>query len=278
MLGFVLALAASVSWGFADYLGGVKSRIVPLLTLIAVSQLAGLALMTVIAVSTGSYPDARTAIYAALAGGAGVIAVAAFYRGMAIGRISIIAPVSATGVIIPVAYGLIRGERPGGVALVGIALALVGVILASAESEPGGSRSLAAGVPLALAAAFGFGLFFLLLAKASEDHQALAAALVLRLTTAPLILLALLAFRQPFRIPPRNLHWLVLVGVLDSGANTLYALATDHGLLSLVSVLGSLYPLTTVLLAQALLREHISRHQRVGIVAALAGVALISVR
>jgi len=90
------------------------------------------------------------------------------------------------------------------------------------------------------------------LAKASEHHHALAAAFVLRLTTAPLVLLALLLLRQPLRIPPCNLRWLVLVGVLDSGANTLYALATDHGLLSLVSVLGSLYPLTTVLLAQAL--------------------------
>jgi len=276
VLGLLLALGASVSWGVADYLGGVKSRVVPLLTLIAVSQLAGLVLTAAIAGATGSFPDARTAVYAALGGTAGVIAVAAFYRGMAIGRISIVAPVSATGVVLPVAVGLARGEKPGSLALAGIALALVGVILASAESEPGGGPGLAAGVPLALAAAFGFGVFFLFVAKASEHHHALAATFVLRLTTAPLVLLALLLLRQPFRIPPRNLHWLVLLGVLDSGANTLYALATDHGLLSLVSVLGSLYPLTTVLLAQALLREHVSRHQKVGVVAALAGIALIS--
>lgn len=276
MLGLVLAFSASVSWGVADYLGGIKSRVVPLLALIAVSQLAGLALTAVIAGATGSFPDARTAVYAALGGTAGVIAVAAFYRGMAIGRISIVAPVSATGVVLPVAFGLARGEKPGSLALAGIALALAGVILASAETEPGESPGLAAGVPLALAASLGFGIFFLFLAKASEHHHALAAAFVLRLTTAPLVLLALLLLRQPLRIPPCNLRWLVLVGVLDSGANTLYALATDHGLLSLVSVLGSLYPLTTVLLAQALLREHVSRHQKVGIVAALAGVVLIS--
>jgi drug/metabolite transporter (DMT)-like permease len=149
-------------------------------------------------------------------------------------------------------------------------------VLASAENEPGGSRSLAAGVPLALVAAFGFGVFFLLTAKASEGGHALAATFMLRMTTVPLVLLAMLALRQPFRMPRRNLRWLVLIGVLDSGANTLYALATNHGLLSLVSVLSSIYPLTTVLLAQALLREHVSRHQRIGIVAALAGVALIS--
>jgi drug/metabolite transporter (DMT)-like permease len=277
VLGFGLALVASLSWGLSDYLGGVKSRIVPLLTLIAVSQLAGLILMAAITGSTSSFPDGRTAAYGAIAGAAGVAAVAAFYRGMAIGRISIVAPVSATGVIIPVAVGLARGERPGSLALVGMALAFVGVVLASAEDEPGGTRSLAAGVPLALVAAFGFGIFFLFVAKASEGDNALSAAFMLRLTTVPLILLAMLALRQPFRVPRGNLHWLVLIGVLDSGANTLFALATNHGLLSLVSVLGSLYPLSTVLLAQALLREHVARHQKFGIVAALAGVALISV-
>ena len=276
MLGIGFALAASLSWGLSDYLGGVKSRIVPLLTLIAVSQLAGLALVGVLAVATHSYPDGRTALYAVLAGSAGLVALAAFYRGMAIGRISIVAPISATGAALPVAAGLARGERPAVAALFGIALAMIGVILASAENHPERGRSLAAEVPLALGAALGFGVFFLFLAKASEHHHAIAATLMLRLTTAPLVVLLLLVLRQAPRIPAGNLHWLILIGLLDSGANTLYALATDRGLLSLVSVLASLYPLTTVLLAQALLREHVSRHQRLGIVAALAGVVLIS--
>jgi drug/metabolite transporter (DMT)-like permease len=276
LFGLALALAASVSWGFSDYLGGVKSRVVPLLTLIMVSQLAGLALVGVLAVATHSYPDGRTAIYAVLAGSAGLIALAAFYRGMAIGRISIVAPISATGAALPIAAGLARGERPGIWALAGIALALAGVILASAENHPERGRSLAAEVPLALGAALGFGIFFLFVAKASEHHHAIAATLMLRLTTAPLVLLALLVLRQAPRIPRGNLHWLILIGLLDSGANTLYALATDHGLLSLVSPLASLYPLTTVLLAQALLREHVARHQKYGIALALAGVALIS--
>jgi drug/metabolite transporter (DMT)-like permease len=276
VLGLVLALAASVSWGVSDYLGGVRSRVVPLLTLIAVSQLAGLVLMGGLALATRSFPDMRTAVYAALAGAAGIVALGAFYRGMAIGRISIVAPVSATGVALPVAVGLARGERPGVAALVGIAFALAGVVLASAEKHPVRGHSLAAEVPLALAAALGFGVFFLFLAKASEHHHALAATLMLRLATAPVILLVLLVVRRPLRIPPRNLRWLILIGVLDSAANALYALATDHGLLSLVSVLGSLYPLATVLLAQTLLHEHISRHQKAGIGAALVGIALIS--
>jgi len=136
VLGIGLALAASLSWGLSDYLGGVKSRVVPLLTLIAVSQLAGLALIAVITGATSSFPNGRTAAYAAIAGAAGVVAVAAFYRGMAIGRISIVAPISATGAIIPVVAGLARGERPGSLALLGMALAFVGVVLASAERSP----------------------------------------------------------------------------------------------------------------------------------------------
>lgn len=244
--------------------------------MIAVSQLAGLALTGVLALATHSFPDRNTALYGALAGSAGLIALAAFYRGMAIGRISIVAPISATGAAIPVVAGLTRGERPGVAAMVGIALALAGVMFASAENHPEKGRSLASEVPLALAAAVGFGVFFFFVAKASEHHQAIAASLMLRLTTAPLVLLALFALRQPLRVPSHNLHWLILIGLLDSAANTLYALATDHGLLSLVSVLASLYPLTTVLLAQALLHEHVSRHQRFGIAAALAGVVLIS--
>jgi drug/metabolite transporter (DMT)-like permease len=276
VLGIALALSASLAWGFSDYLGGIKSRVVPLLALVAVSQLAGLVLIAVVTGATGSFPNASTAAYAAIGGAAGVIAVAAFYRGMAIGRISIVAPVSATGVAIPVVAGFLRGERPGSLALLGMALAFIGVVLASAETDSSGNRSIAAGVELALAAALGFGVFFLFLAKASEGNHALAATFMLRLTTVPLVLLAMLALRQPLRVPRRHLRWIVLIGVLDSGANALYALATNHGLLSLVSVLSSLYPLTTVLLAQALLHEHVSRHQRLGIVAALAGVVLIS--
>jgi drug/metabolite transporter (DMT)-like permease len=276
VLGIGLALAASVSWGVSDFLGGAKSRVIPLLSVIAVSQLTGLVLVAAVALPTHSLPDARTALWAALAASAGLIAVAAFYRGMAIGRISVIAPVSATGVVLPLAVALARGERPGTPALVGIALALIGVVLASAESDPGGRKSIADGVPLALAAAFGFGLFFLALAKASEGHQALAASFVLRLTTAPLIFLVLVALRRPLAVARSQLHWLILVGVLDSGANVLFALATNRGLLSVVSVIGSLYPVTTVLLAQTLLREHVADHQKLGVVAALVGVALIS--
>jgi len=151
-MGLLLALGASLSWGVSDYLGGVKSRVVPLLTLIAVSQVTGLVLLGGLALAFHAYPTGKTTLYAALAGSAGVIALAAFYRGMAIGRISIVAPISATGVVIPVAVGLARGERPGAVALAGIAFALAGVVLASAENHPERGRSLAAEVPMALAA------------------------------------------------------------------------------------------------------------------------------
>jgi drug/metabolite transporter (DMT)-like permease len=137
---------------------------------------------------------------------------------------------------------------------------------------------MAAGVPLALMAALGFGIFFLFLADASKGGHALAAAFTVRLMTAPIALLVLLAARRPLRVPLVRLPWLIVIGLLDTGANALFALATDRGLLSLVSVLSSLYPLMTVLLASVLLHERISRHQRIGTFAALAGVVLISAR
>ncbi|MGZ4399013.1 MAG: EamA family transporter, partial [Gaiellaceae bacterium] len=113
--------------------------------------------------------------------------------------------------------------------------------------------------------------------RASAGSHALEAAFAMRLATAPLVIAAALVLRPSLRMPPLELGWIVLLGVLDAGANVLYALATTRGLMSLVSVVGSLYPVTTVMLAQALLREHVSTHQRLGIAFAIAGVALIAV-
>ncbi|MGZ4387604.1 MAG: EamA family transporter [Gaiellaceae bacterium] len=277
MLALGLALAASVAWGAADFLGGLKSRPLPLLVVIGGSQLVGLILVAALTLGRGSFPNGHTAAWAALGGIAGVVGVAAFYRGMAIGTISVIAPVSATGAAIPLAVGLARGERPTLYALAGIALAMVGVVLASAEPNPGGRPGISRGIPLAFAAAVGFGLFFLALSRASAHNHALEAAFAMRLSSVPLLIAAIAVTRPTLRLPPIEAGWIVLLGVLDAGANVVYALAAARGLMSLVSVVGSLYPVTTVMLAQALLREHVSTHQRLGIALAIAGVALIAV-
>jgi drug/metabolite transporter (DMT)-like permease len=277
MLALGLALAASVAWGTADFLGGLKSRLLPLVVVIGGSQLIGLALVATLLVGRGSLPGSRTLFWASLGGTTALIGLGAFYRGLAIGTMSIIAPVSASGAAIPVAIGLARGERPSTYALVGIGLAMIGVMLASAEPSASGRPSMSRGIPFALAAALGFGFFFFALSRASAGGQALEAAFSMRLVTAPMMVVAALVLRPSLRMPPVEVGWIILIGLLDAGANVLYAFATTHGLLSLVSVVGSLYPVTTVMLAQAVLREHVSDHQRVGIALALAGVALIAV-
>jgi drug/metabolite transporter (DMT)-like permease len=278
VLALGLALVASVAWGAADFLGGLKSRLLPMLVVIGGSQLIGLLLVTtILAAGGGSLPSSRTLAWAALGGISGLVGLGAFYRGMVIGAISIIAPVSASGAVIPVAAGLARGERPAAYALAGIGLAIVGVMLASAEPTAAGRPVLSRGIPFALAAAAGFGIFFVALNRASAGGQALEAAFSMRLATAPLLLATALVLRPRLRMPPAELGWIVVLGVLDAGANVLYAFATTQGLMSLVSVVGSLYPVTTVMLAQALLREHVSVPQRLGIALAIVGVALIAV-
>ena len=142
MTGPFLALAASLSWGVGDFLAGLSSRKLQLLTVLVISQAAGLTSLAVLVAVRGSGPpEARYLLYAALAGIAGAIGLAALYRGLAVGSMSVVAPISATAAVIPVVAGLITGERPSGAQGAGIALALAGVVLASRERRANGAAA-----------------------------------------------------------------------------------------------------------------------------------------
>ncbi len=277
MTGPFLALAASLSWGVGDFLAGLSSRKLQVLTVLVVSQAAGLtSLVVLVAVRGNGPPEMRYLLYASLAGIAGAIGLAALYRGLAVGSMSVVAPISATAAVIPVAAGVITGERPSTAQGAGIALALAGVVLASRESRPDGSgRGVAEGVGLALVAAVGFGLLLVALGAAS-DADALWATLAMRTTSFTLLALAALIVRPTLTVGRDNLPVLVLIGVLDAAGNALFALATTESLLSVAAVLAQLYPVVTVLLARAVLGERISRPQQVGVVSAFAGIALIT--
>jgi drug/metabolite transporter (DMT)-like permease len=192
---------------------------------------------------------------------------------------SVIAPISATAAAVPLAVGLARGERPSALQAAGVALALVGVALASrepVEEALGGSR-LAAGFGFAVLAAIGFGFFFVAVDAASDGGAGvLWVTLVLRSASSGIVLLAALAVRPRLPGEPRTLAALVAVGGLDMCANAFFAAASTRGLVSVVSVLASLYPVVVVLLARTVLKERIARAQQAGVVLALAGVALIS--
>jgi drug/metabolite transporter (DMT)-like permease len=270
----LLALGASLSWGVGDFLGGVSSRRLPTVTVLAVSQAAGLVAVGVTAaVLAEGPPGARALAFAVAAGAGGVVGIGALYRGMAVGAIAIVAPISAAGAAVPLAVGLAQGERPSPLQLAGICLALGGVALASHERGPGGTR-VAAGVGLALVAALGFGLYFVLIDEASEASP-LWAVLVARATSSALAL-ALAARLRQVGVARRDLPVLVLIGLFDVAANGLLVLALTRGLVSVVPVLASLYPVATVLLARGLLGERIARGQQAGVAFALGGVGLIS--
>jgi drug/metabolite transporter (DMT)-like permease len=222
-------------------------------------------------------PSWSAVAWAALAGSAGIVALGAFYRALAIGTMSVVAPISATAAAVPVLVGLAEGERPGGLQIAGMVAALAGVILASREPvEEGCPPANRAAIGLALVAAAGFGTFFVGIDRASATAEVPWVIVVQRCCSVSLLLIATLVVRPSLPRDGASLLVLAAVGLLDLGANGLYALATTHGLLSVVSVLGSLYPAVTVVLARFVLAERIARVQEVGVVLALAGVVAIS--
>jgi drug/metabolite transporter (DMT)-like permease len=276
-VGPLLALTASLSWGVGDFLAGLRARRLPVLTVLVVSQAAGLSTIAlVVAVRSEGPPEARYLGYAALAGIAGAIGLAALYRGLAVGSMSVVAPISATAAVVPVLFGIAGGERPSAAQNVGIAVAVAGVVLASrARAGDGRGRALAEGTGLALLAALAFGLLLVALGEASEGDPYWGT-LAMRATSFSLLVLAAAVLRPSLAAARGDLPVLLLVGVLDTAGNVLFAVATTKSLLSLVAVLGQLYPVVTVLLARILLGERLTRGQGVGVVGAFAGVALIT--
>lgn len=263
----------------ADFLGGLMSRRMALLAVIVISQSAGLVVVGVaVAIAGEPAPDAAFVPYAMLAGAAGACGLMAFYRGLAIGKMSVVAPISSMAVLVPVAVGVVTGDRPSALQSAGAVVGLAGIALASREGgeQAGGDGRLATGVGLALLSGLGFGFFFVAMDVAA-DHDPLWANLVNRGTSLSLACLAVLAFRPSFRgVGRRNLPVLAALGVLEMTANVAFAFAVTKGLLSLTSILSSLYPIVVVALSWVVLHERLDRTQKLGVAAALAGVALIA--
>jgi drug/metabolite transporter (DMT)-like permease len=279
MLAIALGLGSSLFWGLADFGGGLQSRRYPVVVVLFVSQAVGLAGIAAVVALRGEPAPPLADLWPAAAGGiGGLLALAAFYRALAIGTMSIVAPISATGSAVPVIVGLATGEHPSAIQLVGILAAGVGVVLASREApqdDEARARAGRASIGLALVAALGFGAFFVGMDRAA-NADVLWAMLAARVADAALLVPVALLVRPALHMPPSALGALAAIGILDLTANGLYAWGTTQGLLSVVAVLGSLYPLATVLLARWVLGERIRRVQEVGVVTALAGVVLIA--
>src|SRR5829696_5714652 len=269
------ALLASVAWGVADFLGGVKSRVVPTLVVLLLAQVSGVLAIGIVVALAGNPPPGPSILWATLAGLFGALGLASFYRGMAVGAISVVAPIAAVGAIVPAVFGIAAGEevsRPQGI---GFGLTLSGVALASFERHEAGAIRIAAGVFWAIAAVIGFGGYYVPMHEASEQDF-LWAALVFRCTVALVALAAWLILRPPFTAARGHLGAIAMIGILDTAGNTLFAAASSLGDVSVVSVLSALYPVTTVALAAIVLSERLDRLQLAGVASALTGVVLIS--
>ena len=268
-----LALAAAVSWGIGDFLGGLKSRALRPVAVLIVAQPIGGALLGLWVALRGQGPPGTAVLWACLASVFGTTGLIAFYRGMAAGALSIVAPIAGAGAAIPVIWGLARGDHPSSYQELGFAAALIGIVLASFERRPDAAR-IAAGVGWAAIAMLAFGGYYIPMHAASQGDF-LWAAFVFRLTSTTLIAAAWLVLRPP-GARRADLPMLASIGVLDTGGNVFFSAASARGLVSVVSILASLYPVVTVLLARAVLAERVHRSQELGIALALAGIVLIS--
>jgi drug/metabolite transporter (DMT)-like permease len=278
MLAMVLALASSTGWGSADFLGGLSAKRVPIVVVAAVSQAVGLAftLLVVLAVHRGP-ADVSVLWIGAIGGVLGAGGLSALYQGLAVGRMGVVAPIAALSGVVPVVVGLVaQGDRPEAVQVMGMVLAIGGVVMASrARDEVAPGRRLATGAGLALLAALLLGAMVVAL-DAGGDRDPVWTVFMVRVSSVALLWMVVAARRPSFETVRPNLATLVGAGLLDNLANLLFVLAAARGLLSLVSVLGSLYPVVTVVLARVVLDERLARWQLVGVAAALTGVALIS--
>jgi drug/metabolite transporter (DMT)-like permease len=248
----------------------------PVLTVLVVTQPAGLviALIALPLFGADALPADKLAI--AFAGGIAVMgALGAFYSAMAMGTMSVVAPIAALGVVVPVGVGLAGGEAPGALALIGLVVAVIGVVVLSYEDEPDHAEVGKRVILLALISAIGFGTFFTLLDAAASDKPGWA--IVAARTGGTVMVLAAVAIARPsLKAIPAALPVLLAMAFFDITANSLFTVASTMGLLPLVAVGGSMYPAFTIALAHFVIGERLRLPQRAGVAMALAGVLMIS--
>lgn len=273
----LLALFSAATYGVGDFFGGMATRRASAAAVVLWSHVVGLALLVVGALAVTGTAGGDDLAAGAIGGLAGAAGVGLLYRALAIGTMSIVAPTTALlAASVPVLVGILDGERPETTSALGMAAALFAIVLVSAEGggrlRPGDARA----AVLALGAGLGFGLFFVALSTTS-DESGLWPLVAARAASVSLLGLLALVHRITRDIPPGTvrLHTAV-AGTLDALANLLYLLAIREGLLSVVSVLSALYPVTTVILARIVLGERLQRIQQLGLAIALPAAALIA--
>jgi drug/metabolite transporter (DMT)-like permease len=272
----LLALTGGLMWGVGDFFGGLASRRIAVITVVVVSQAIGLAgLLIWVAATRDPFPGAVELLPAAGAGVAVFAGITAFYRGLAIGAMGIVAPITAAGPVVPLAVDAAHGSTPTPLQWLGIGFILLGVATLSWEGRGSGQARIASGAGLAILAALGFGLYFVAI-DAGADESASWAVVAARITAVSLGTLVALASARSLRAPRSMLPMLVAVGLIDTSANVLVAAATTYGAAGIVAVLSSLYPIVTMALAWIIIGERLGATKRAGGVVAIAGAAFVA--
>ncbi|MGH3342842.1 MAG: EamA family transporter [Carbonactinosporaceae bacterium] len=277
----LLALGSAIGYGLSDFLGGVLSRRSRVWPVAVVAQVSGFAWVLAAASFLAGDPDGRALVWGALSGVGNGVGTAFLYRGLAAGRMSVVAPLSAVGAaVLPVSVGLVTGERPAALAWLGIACALPAVWLVSAgegDEDVTGDRvpRASAGVVDGIVAGVGFGFLFVALGQVPSGSGLVPVALGQAVAVVVIVAMAV-AMRQHWIPRDRYAVSALAVGALGATGVVLFQFASQYGLLTIASVLSSLYPAFTVLLAVLVLRERIHRGQGVGLALAGAAVALVA--
>ena len=270
-----LSLLASLGWGIGDFGGGLASRRAPVLGVLAGSQLASLFVaIPILAISNEPGLAINDVAISILGGAFAASGLALLYRGLAVGRMGVVAPIAAVlTATLPVGFGFLTEGVPDVIAIVGIGFAALSVVLVSRTTDTGDSRP--SGLLYALGAGTIFGLFSIALSFLN-DRLVIGPLVVIRVTSVLLIAVWVLAARQPWRVPRRLWPALVAIGVIDMSATGAYLSAIAIGPLAIAAIIASLYPVVTTILAALVLRERITPVHAAGIAAAGLAVVLIA--
>jgi drug/metabolite transporter (DMT)-like permease len=275
VLAVLLALACSVSYGVADFLGGLASRAAPLLRVVGVAMLASLVIEAGLLPLVGGRWSAAALTWGSLAGLASAAGFALLFRSLAIGPMGVLSPVTAVvSAVLPAAFGFAEGERLGAIGVAGIVLAIIAVVAVSAGSEEGSHRPSALGLALAIAAGSAIAAQLVFLSKTPHDSGVIP--LVACRVVSVLVLLAAIAARRRSVAGRQGVRMALISGLFDAAANVAFLLAVRSGSLVVVAVITALYPGGTVLLARRFLGERLTGVQLAGLVTAAAAVTILA--
>ena len=269
----LLALCSSLVWGLTDFVGGSLVRRYPVATISLLSHSTGFAGLGLGVAIVGF--QGRAFLLGLAAGGFGAVSLYTFYKAMSLGTMSIVSPLLSLGSVLAFALAVAGGERPTSLAVLGALVALTGAVIASfGEHASGGDRRRALG--WAFTAPFALGFYLYLLARGANEGGSVSAVFGARASSSVLLLALVLALRSPFRLGRRGLATVVAIGACGAAALVLFGYAASLGLISIATILASLYPIVTVLLAHLFVGERLRGFQLAGVALALGGVALVT--